>query len=261
VGAAQLLALGLTRAAIKHRVARGRLIRLHRGVYAVGHEALSDRGRMVAALIAAGPGATLSHHTAAHLWRLLPSLPPFIDVCFTDRTPRQRDGLAVHRVARLAVTTRDGLPVTTPRQTIDHLPRAVRERARNEALVLRLIPRAADDHAEPTRSALERALLPALKAADLPAPLTNHHVAGHEADFVWPGHRLVVETDGWGVHGHRRAFEDDRALDARRQAAGWATLRFTYRQVVQDTLLVTVRIAQLLARLDARGTPGMIRGT
>jgi len=250
VGAAQLLALGLRPGAIKRRAQRGRLHRVHRGVYSVGHEALSDRGGMIAALLAAGPGAALSHRTAAHLWGLLPSMPPFVDVTLTDRTPRQRPGLCIHRAAALDTGMRDGMRVTTPLQTIAQLSGRDADRARSEALVRRLVPRAADDHAQPTRSALERALLPALAAAQLPAPRCNQRVLGHEADFVWPRQRVVVETDGWQAHGHRRAFEHDRALDARRQAAGYATLRFTYRQVVEETVLVVVRIAQVLARCD-----------
>jgi len=250
VGAAQLLALGLRPGAIKRRAQRGRLHRVHRGVYSVGHEALSDRGGMIAALLAAGPGAALSHRTAAHLWGLLPSMPPFVDVTLTDRTPRQRPGLCIHRAAALDTGMRDGMRVTTPLQTIAQLSGRDADRARSEALVRRLVPRAADDHAQPTRSALERALLPALAAAQLPAPRCNQRVVGHEADFVWPRQRVVVETDGWHAHGHRRAFEHDRALDARRQAAGYATLRFTYRQVVEETVLVVVRIAQVLARCD-----------
>src|SRR5215208_2253436 len=78
------------------RLARRRLIRVHQGVYAVGHAALSDRGRMIAALLAAGPGAVLSHETAAYLWKLIPSLPQFIDVTHTDRVPRTRHRLHVH---------------------------------------------------------------------------------------------------------------------------------------------------------------------
>ena len=115
-------------------------------------------------------------------------------------------------------------------------------------MVLKLIPRTADDHAEPTRSELERALLPALERAQLPRPLCNHDVLGREVDFYWPDHRLVAETDGWHTHGHRRAFESDRARDATLQAHGYRVVRFTWRQVLGETLLVTVRIAQLLAR-------------
>jgi very-short-patch-repair endonuclease len=248
VGRLQLTALGFSRDEIAHDVKRRRLIRVHQGVYAVGHEALSDRGRMIAALIAAGPGAALSHRTAAYLWKLVPSMPSFVDVTLTDRAPRRRAGLRVHQARRLETTTHRSLKTTTPLQTIAQLAQADRDRARAEALVLELIPRSADDHAEPTRSELERALLPALKRAQLPRPLVNHHVMGREVDFFWPDHDLVAETDGWRTHRHRRAFEGDRARDAMLQAHGYRVVRFTWRQVLHETLLVTVRIAQLLAR-------------
>jgi hypothetical protein len=97
VGRGQLMALGFTRREIEGLVKSRRLIRVHQGVYAVGHEALSDRGRMLAALLAAGPGAALSHRTAAYLWKLIPSMPQFIEVTLTDRAPRTRNGLRVHR--------------------------------------------------------------------------------------------------------------------------------------------------------------------
>jgi hypothetical protein len=220
-GRAQLAALGFTRNEIDNRISSGRLIRVHQGVYAVGHEALSDRGRMIAALIAAGPGAALSHRTAAYLWKLIPSMPPFPDLTLADRAPRSRPGLRVHHAQHLDTTVHQQLGVTTPLQTIAQLPQPERDRARAEALVLKLIPRSADDHAEPTRSELERVLLTALRQAQLPCPLVNHHVMGREVDFFWPDHDLVVETD----------------------------VRFTWRQVLHETMLVTVRIAQLLTRL------------
>jgi very-short-patch-repair endonuclease len=75
----------------------------------------------------------------------------------------------------------------------------------------------------------------------------NERVLGHEVDFHWPEHRLIVETDGWRFHRTRRAFEADRARDAHLHAAGWVVLRFTWRQVLRETLLVTVQIAQTLA--------------
>jgi very-short-patch-repair endonuclease len=252
-GRQQLLALGFTADEIDNRLARRRLIRLHRGVYAVGHDALSERGRMIAALIAAGPGAVLSHETAAHLWKLIPSMPPFIDVTHTDRVPRRRRGLHVHQASRLETTTHQRLPVTTPLQTLAQLPPDQLDRARAEALIRGLIPRSADDHAEPTRSELEDALLPALERAQLPRPLVNHRVEGREVDFFWPDHNVIVETDGWGAHGNRRAFEGDRAKDATLQAHGYTVVRFTWRQVKHETLLVTVRIAQLLARTGEIG--------
>lgn len=247
VGVEQLLALGLTRAAIKHRVAAAQFIRVHRGVYAVGHTALANRGRMIAALIAAGPGATLSHGTAAYAWSLIPSMPPFVHVTLTDRAPRSRRGVCIHQANSLETTTHDRLPITTPAQTLVQLPPREAARARAEALLRNLVPRTDDDHAEPTRSELEDALLPALAAAGLPTPRVNDRVLGHEVDFHWPEHRVIVETDGWRVHGRRRVFEHDRARDAQLQAAGWSVVRFTWRQVIHETLLVTVRIAQLLA--------------
>ncbi len=206
---------------------------------------------MIAALLAVGPGATLSHATAAYVWSLTPSMPPFIHVTFTDRVPRKRHGIHIHQANDLETTTHHQLPVTTPAQTIAQLPLREAARARDEALVLGLIPPSADDHAEPTLSELERTLLPALEQAGLPKPRVNERVLGHRVDFHWPDHRVIVETDGWRYHRHRRRFEDDRARDAQLHAAGWIVLRFTWRQVIRETLLVTVRIAQVVALRDA----------
>ena len=175
-------------------------------------------------------------------------MPQFVEITLTDRRPRPRKGMVIHHAATLETTTLQGLRTTTPRQTLAQLKRPQADRARSEALVLGLIPRMADDNAEPTRSELERRLLPALRAAGLPRPLVNHVVQGHEADFVWPAQRLVVETDGWQTHGTRRAFERDRARDAELQAAGYTVLRYTWRQVRDETLKVTVQIATVLAR-------------
>ncbi len=211
---------------------------------------------MIAALIAAGPGAALSHRTAAYHWKLIPSMPQFPDVTVTGRVPRRRTNLRVHQAKRLDVTVHEGLQTTTPLQTITQLTGSERDRARAEALVLKLIPRTEDDHAEPTRSELERALLPALRKAKLPRPISGYELLGFTLDFCWPDHNLVVETDGWSTHGHRRAFESDRARDATLQAHGYRVLRFTWRQVLHETLLVTVRIAQVLAHGTGMGSRG-----
>ena len=247
VGWEQLVALGYTRHQIAHAAATNRLIRRHKGVFALGHEALSDRATIIAALLAAGRGAVVSHGTAAYVWKLIPSMPPFVHVTVQGRRPRNRKGVRVHQAQRLDTTIHQHLPITTPLQTIAQLPPHARPRARDEALVLDLVPRTADDDAEPTLSELERALRPALKAAGLPRPRVNEFVLGHRVDFHWPEHRVVVETDGWRTHSRRRAFESDRARDAQLAAAGWIVLRFTWRQVIRETLLVTVRIAQVLA--------------
>ena len=200
---------------------------------------------MIAALLAAGPGAVLSHRAAAYLWKLLPSMPRFIHVTLTDRRPRQREGLRIHQAKRLETTRHQALPVTTPRQTIEQLKGPDADRAASEALYLGLIDRSdAPDGAEPTRSELERKLLPALQAAGLPQPVVNRRFGRYRPDFFWPEHKLIVETDGWAGHGHCTAFEDDRARDADLQAQGFKVLRFTWRQVMHQTLLVVVRIAQ-----------------
>ena len=104
VGRKQLLALGVTGDEIRRRLQRRRLIRVHQGVYAVGHEDLSDRGRCVAALLAVGPGAVLSHRTALALHRLIPSMPQLIEVTLTNRVPRHREGIRVHQATAIEVT-------------------------------------------------------------------------------------------------------------------------------------------------------------
>jgi very-short-patch-repair endonuclease len=239
VGRKQLVAMGFTNDEIRRRLQARRLIRIHQGVFAVGHEDLSDRGRCVAALIAAGPGAVLSHRTALALWRLTPSMPQLIEVTLTTRRPRQRRGIKVYRATTLETTIKDGLPVTTALRTLQD---AGDRRAWSEALYRGLIDRTQTE-AEPTQSELENKLLPALAAAGLPKPLTQHPIGPYRADFLWPGYKLIVETDGWAAHGHRAAFESDRARDAWLQAGGYTVLRFTWRQVVHQTMVVVVRIA------------------
>ena len=102
--------------------------------------------------------------------------------------------------------------------------------------------------AAPTRSEFERAFFAALRKAGLPRPLVNHVIAPYTADFAWPEQRVVVETDGWRFHGHRLAFEDDRARDADLAARGWIVVRITWRQLQGSPTLVLVQLAQTLAR-------------
>ena len=256
----QLTALGLSAAAIDHRVRAGRLIVLHRGVYTVGHEALTERGRLRAALIAAGRTAVLSHGTAAAIWKLTPSMPPVVEVTVTMRGPRSRPGLTIHATRRPpSVKTVDSLPVTAPLRTLSdltatHSPHRL-ERLCAEALVLKLVTKQELDAAglldpdliAPTRSEFERKFFATLRHAGLCRPIAGHPIGRYTADFAWLDERVIVETDGWESHGNRIAFEDDRARDAFLAARGWIVVRITWRRLKRQPTLVMVELAQTLA--------------
>jgi very-short-patch-repair endonuclease len=257
----QLIELGLSPAAIDHRVRAGRLIVLYRGVYAAGHGALSKRGRLRAALIAAGPTAVLSHRTAAILWRLTSRMPPFVEVTVTRKGPRTRPGLIVHETRRpLDVGTIRSLPLTAPLRTLIDLaptePQHRLEKLCAEALVLKLVTQEQVDGARiidpalaaPTRSEFERAFFPELRKAGLPRPIAGYPITPYTADFAWPAERVIVETDGWNFHRNRFAFEDDRARDAYLAARGWIVVRITWRRLRKQPMLVMVQLGQTLAQ-------------
>jgi very-short-patch-repair endonuclease len=263
VGRDQLLAAGVSEHAIDHRVRSGRFIPVFRGVYAVGHAALSDAGRLHAALMAAGPSATLSHRTAAALHQLTPSMPPFVEVTTPANPRRSRPGLIIHATRNPpAVVTVDRFRATAALRTLVDLAPALTpgelERVCAEALIRDLVTTAeleaaglvAADRAAPTRSRLERRLLAIVREAGLPRPLVNHTIGPFEVDFLWRRERVVVEVDGWQAHGHRYAFERDRARDAELVARGHVVLRFTWRQVADDRMRVVTRLAQALAVRD-----------
>jgi hypothetical protein len=144
VGREQLVALGVSPHAIDHRVRTGRFIAVFRGVYAVGHAAVGGAGRMHAALIAAGPKALLSHRTAGTLQKLIPSMPPFVEVTVTSTPRRSRPGLVTHATRHpIQAAVIDGLPVTAPLRTLVDLAPSLRpgelERACAQALVRSLV--------------------------------------------------------------------------------------------------------------------------
>lgn len=260
IGRRQLIGLGVRPRTIDEWIAQGRLIPVHRGVYAVGHAALSPRGRSVAALLAVGPDAVLSHRWAAAIWGL-GAWPAHPHVSVPGRRLHRRQGLGIHFTRAYAdadLRRRDGLPITSPLRTLADI--GADERAVAEAQVLRLVTRSELEAAggrlaravegpgaPPTRSELERTMLRIVRGAGLPRPLTNHRVGPYVVDFLWAAHGVVVETDGWAAHGHRLAFERDRARDARLQVLGYAVLRFTYRQLRDEPLLVAAQLAQVLA--------------
>lgn len=185
--------------------------------------------------------------------------PQVVEVSVPGRRLRPREHLRPHCVAPFRdgeVRSRDGLRVTSPLRTLGDLRRADDiERLTAEAQVLRLVTPADVAHVvpdpAPTRSEFERAFRSLLHRAGLPQPLVNHYVAAHECDFVWLRERVIVETDGWGSHGNREAFEDDRDRDADLAALGWVVVRVTWRTLVTEPILVAARLARTLAARNA----------
>jgi very-short-patch-repair endonuclease len=263
----QLAAAGLGRRAVAHRVATGRLVRRFRGVYQVG-PVLAPFGREMAAVLACGATALLSHHSAAAIWAIRPHHDGDVHVAVAGHDQRSRPGLRLHRSLALIAAVHDGLPLTTPARTLldlaTVLPQHQLDRATEEAQVLRLTTREELQqvldgrpgsaalrralHTEPalTRSEAERRLLDLVRAARLPRPETNVVVAGHEVDLLWREHKLIVEVDGFAYHATRNAFERDRARDATLQAAGHRVIRLTWRRIAQEPHAVVARLASLM---------------
>ena len=259
VAAADLAAAGLGRRAIERRLAEGRLRRLHRGVFLVGPLA-GPRTREMAAVLAVGHDAAISHRSAGALWEILPSAGEPVHVTTTRGHPRHRPGIRVHRTRSLQVSLNAGLPVTTPLRTLLDLAATTSarelERAVEEAQVRRLVtrddleqlPGSHRDEPSLTRSEAERRLLALVRAARLPRPHTNVRVGGHEVDFLWPEQRLIVEVDGFAFHHTRAAFERDRARDRALQAGGYLVVRVTWRQLVDEPEAVVAALAAALAQ-------------
>ncbi|MBN9623314.1 MAG: type IV toxin-antitoxin system AbiEi family antitoxin domain-containing protein [Actinobacteria bacterium] len=230
----QLLDAGVSETSIRRGVDAGRLHRLHRGVYAVGHRSLSWRGRWLAAVLAASDGAVLSHSSAAALWQFLRPIQGPIHLTIGAAVRRkQRPGLQIHRSRTLTpshVTRRHDIAVTTPARTIEDI------RGELDAYLFRRALRQAEfgGHNVPhlsaikrTRSDLELLFLSLCDDHSLPRPLVNHRVAGRLVDFYWPEHRLAVETDSWEYHRGSVAMEDDHADDLKLRAHGIRTRRYT----------------------------------
>jgi very-short-patch-repair endonuclease len=243
VALAQLLAAGITHREVWRRVQSGRLHRIHRGVYAVGHPALGRKGIWLAAVLACGEGAALSHQSAAQHSRMLPlsanPRPVQVTVPGTGGR-RKRHGITVHRSTTITpneIVRRDGIPTTKPARTLADLrpalPRRQWEAALDRARSLHL-PVGDLAATDPARSHLERAFTALCRRHRLPPPEVNVPIGPFTVDFLWPAERLVIETDGWEAHRDRAAFEADRARDAELKLRGYDIVRFTYRQVLEE---------------------------
>jgi very-short-patch-repair endonuclease len=265
----QLAACGLTRAAIAKRVQAGRLYRVHQGVYAVGHDGLSREARWMAAVLACGKGAVLSHGSAAVHWGLLRPLEGPVNVTVPNRNGRAvRRGIRIHRRVDLGeratlstnglqsrpqrlVTRRNGIPVTTVERTLEDLKRSelrpsLVRRAIRQAEFLRLPM--GEIKTDGTRSDLERDFLRLWRRHRLPTPEVNVPIGHFTVDFLWRDKRLVVETDSFVTHGGSIAFDDDRTRDLELRRRGYRVHRFSARQLEVEPAAVAEDVVMALGR-------------
>lgn len=259
----QLKALGLSESLILERVGSGRLIQLHRGVFALGHRQVGVRGEWMAAVLACGPDAVLSHGSAAQLWGIRDSRGPIEVTRFSGH--RRPHGVWLHQTRSLEpelIATEASIPVTSLERTLlDLAPRlndrqlertvvaadktgrlrwpelmrlAVEARGRKGLRRFRRVVVRVDPSAVNTRSPLEVDFLALCREAGLPTPQVNVAVEGRTVDFHWPKQRLIVETDGYRYHDDRPAFERDHESTVALMNAGYTVLRATYRMLQRD---------------------------
>jgi|SRR5215203_428048 len=254
VAVAQLHKVRLDKSAISRRAKCGRLHRVHHGVYAVGHRGLSLHGRFMAAVLASGEGAVLSHGCAAVLWGLLRPLDGPIHVSVpTTAGLKKRRGIHLHRTPAVGRTTtyRRNIPVTTVARTIEDLrrtsfPSRLIRRAIRQAELMGL--RLDGIESDRTRSDLETFFLEFCRRHGLPEPEVNVKLGHWEVDFLWRTQRLVVETDCWTYHRGSVAFEDDHARELDLRTAGFEVLRFTDKQLEEEPARVLADVRRALQR-------------
>jgi very-short-patch-repair endonuclease len=275
----QLLQAGVPAHAVDNRVRNGRLEALHRGVYRVG-PLRGPYERQMAAVLACGDGALLSHRSAAALWGLVPEADRDtpVDVTVRGRHLNPGPGIRTYRVVGVPADEAvaiHGIPATTPARTLFDLPRSIpsteleRAMARAErkgladtgdvrALVERYPRRAGtrvlrsvlsrDGGPALTRSEAEARFLELVRRAGLPTPRSNVRLEGFEVDFLWRTARLVVEIDGYTFHSSPRMFDRDRKRDRVLTTAGFVVMRVTLRDLTEEPEVVLVQVAQALVR-------------
>lgn len=278
----QLRDLGIARGAYTRRLAAGSLHRVLPSVFSVVDPLIEPWAAETAALLYAGDNAVLSHNSAAALWGLIAS-PSFVVITMIGRKVEAQPQLRQHRVAGLDIrdlSHHNGFPVTAPARTlIDCAATGLAlDRLLNEARALKLVkdseiyaamercPRRkgvkalrallqAEKDTGFTRSKAERILKRLVRAAELERPIFNTRVMGVEVDAYWPQLQLVIEVDGYDVHGHWAAFQRDRAKANRLVAAGFVVLRFTWHQLTRKPLVVVAEIARTMSvRSSANGS-------
>lgn len=272
----QLLDAHVSADRVKRHLADGRLVRMHRGVYAYGHTVLRPQAYALAAVLACGDGSVLAIRSAAGLWGVHRSSRMRHEVITPNAGGRGLRTVDVYRYALAPQdrTVHDGIPITSVARTcLDLAPRITArqlDHALHRAEELELFDlRAFDDlvrrggrgrgaaelkaalrrsRPEPhfTRSELERMALRVVRHANLPTPNVNMRHHGFEVDFLWPDHGVVAEVDGYAFHKTRAAFEADRRRDATLTALGYRVLRFTWYQLEDDPDWVAQTLARVL---------------
>jgi len=274
----QLLVLGFNSREIEHRVARGRLHPVMRGVYAVGWPRLTRKRCWMAAVLAGGGGAVLSHRSAAALWGIGVEKRGVVDISVTRRAELKRLGLHVRGRPSLraaGITSHAGIPVTTPTQTLIDLAtelapieveRAVNEADKRDLVDPETLRESLDAYTgQPGAPALRRVLdkrtfrlsdsdleilfRPIAAAAGLPPPLTKHVVNGFEVDFFFPTLGLVVETDGLRYHRTPSTQTRDVRRDRAHTLAGMTPLRFTHYEIKHERARVRSELSRIARTL------------
>lgn len=275
----QLLELGVLSDAIRRRVQAKRLVPIHPGVFAVGHSKLTRYGWWMAAVLACGPGAVLSHQSAAALHGLLGYAGSRVHISSVSQRGRNINRIRLHIVRNLDradTTMLQGIPVTTIHRTLLDLaetvpPNRLRhafEQAEKRELFDRnemqrtvernpgrhglktLLPLLQSSAGPPpdTRSPREDDFVDLCRDHGLPMPHTNVVIEGITVDARFPGTKLIVEIDAYGTHGSRSQFEEDRRRDTILQLAGYTVLRITDRRMLTEAILVVADIRAALSR-------------
>ncbi|HWT90458.1 MAG TPA: type IV toxin-antitoxin system AbiEi family antitoxin domain-containing protein [Solirubrobacterales bacterium] len=280
VGRRQLVEMGWSEGAIQKRIRGGRLHRLHAGVYAVGHRLIPREGRWMAAVLASGPDAVLSHWSAAALWMIRPNLRTRIDVTVPHRSRSSK--LIRRHISQVPDderTVEEGIPVTSVPRTIfdlaatedvDVVKELLREAEyrrlwdrlslpdlinrypgkRGVRKVQAALERLKEEPVGRKRSPLEKRFAPFLRHHRLPLPRFNDWIdlddKRYRVDCHWPGTGQIVELDGWDGHGTRSAFRDDRARDRRLRVAGYAVTRITWNQLDDEPEAIAADLRALL---------------
>jgi very-short-patch-repair endonuclease len=281
----------MDRRLVQERAAKWRLHRVHQGVYAVGHSASTPQKRLLAAVLACGPGAVLSHRSAAALWGLLQDKRTSIDVTAPNRRGRIPQGIDAHRDGSLTSvdrTVQQGIPCTTVARTLldfaalapiwelrtaiseaevlrilnhSEVDRLIkRSRGRRGVARLRMLMDGIHPQTKRTRSEMEIRFLRMCERAALPEPEVNAtlYPGGRRTvpDFLWRDAGLIVEADSRGFHDTYSAFQSDREREQRLQLAGWRVSRCTWQQIEREPrrLAETIRgLLNLRRRADLSG--------